>query len=78
MILSKKEIKEIIKYLNNSVLKPYLIHVEFEVMNILTQLEMDKLIRKIYAYKGFNFKYLIETTNKFLYRIRNLIKAMEF
>jgi len=70
------ELKEIKQYLKNSILKPYLIHVEFEILNILTTLKLDKIIQKIYTSKGFNWKYLIETTNQFLYRIKNLIKAL--
>jgi len=71
-----KELKVIAKYLENSILKPYLIHVEFEILNILTQLKLDVNIQKIYELKGFNWKYLVETTNQFLYRIKNLIKAL--
>lgn len=70
------ELKKLKKYLKDSILKPYLIHVEFEILNILTQLELDKTIQKIYELKGFNWKYLVDTTNQFLYRIKNLIKAL--
>ena len=74
--MNEKELREIANYLKYSILKPYLIHVEFEVLNILTQLELDKMIQKIYELKGFNWKYLIDIINKFLYRIRNLIKSL--
>jgi len=71
------ELRKFKQYLKDSILKPYLIHVEFEILNVLTQLKLDKIIEKIYTSKGFNFNYLIESTEKFLYRIKNLIKALE-
>ncbi len=70
--------KKIIKEINTSIFKPYLIHVEFEILNILTQLKLNDNIKKIYESKRFNYDYLIETTEKFLYRLRNLIKALQF
>ena len=70
--------KKIIKEINTSIFKPYLIHVEFEVLNILTQIELNKDIQKIYQEYGFNLEYLFETFNQFLYRIRNLIKSLNF
>ena len=70
--------KKIIKEINISIFKPYLIHVEFEVLNILTQIELSKDIQEIYEKCGFNLQFLFEIINQFLYRIRNLIKSLKF
>lgn len=65
------------EYVKNSILKPYLIHVEFEVMNILSNLEMDKMLKLIYQKAGFNLNLLINTTDDFLHRLRNLIVCFD-
>jgi len=56
-MLNEKDKKD----LEKSILKPYLIHVEFELINILDYFKKDGIIRSEYANKGFNIR-LFEST----------------
>ncbi|GAH85398.1 unnamed protein product [marine sediment metagenome] len=73
MINKKTEIK---KYKENSILKPYLIHIENEVMNILNLFETDKLLRELYKSHNYNIFTLINNTKQFLNRIRKVISIL--
>jgi len=73
----KSKYKELSKthidnYLKNSILKPYLYHIEFEVLNILTTIQTDKIIRNSYQQKGFDIKQLEITINTFLIKLKQL------
>ena len=59
-------------YLKKSVIKPFLYHVEFEILNILTTIQTDKIIRKIYQEKGYDIKQLEITINTFLIKLKQL------
>jgi len=70
------KMNELEKYKENSILKPYLIHIENEVMNILSMFENDKMLRELYKSYHYNVYSLVNSTNQFLNRIRNLIKVL--
>ena len=65
-------------YLNNSILKPYLIHVEFEVINILDKFKKDGIIRSNYAKKGFNIRMFESTTEAFILKLQQLQSIFNF
>ena len=64
-------------YLKQSVIKPYLYHIEFEILNILTVIQTDKIIRNAYQQKGFNIKQLEITINTFLIKLKQLERIFE-
>ena len=64
-------------YLKKSVIKPFLHHVEFEILNILTTIQTDKIIRNIYQQKGFDIKQLEITINTFLIKLKQLERVFE-
>ena len=66
------------EYLRKSVLKPYLIHVENEVLNILNRVKQDKIIRSAYSQIGFNIKHLEISINSFLIKLKQLERIFEF
>lgn len=73
MIEKRTKIK---KYKENSVLKPYLIHIENEVMNILNLFETDKILRELYKSHNYSIYTLVNDTKQFLHRIRKLITVL--
>jgi len=60
------------KYLKNSYLKSYLLHVEFEVLNILSTIKLNETIKKVYSNIGYDVKQLEITINNFLIKLRQL------
>jgi len=58
------------------IFKPYLVHVEFEVLNIMTQLKVNKQLREFLSQKGYNTNSLENIIGIFLSRIRQLIAIM--
>lgn len=66
-----------IYHLKNSILKPYLIHLEFEVMNVENQINRDSVIKKALLENEFSI-YRIETIIRefltMLKQIQNIFK----
>jgi len=71
-----ERLKKLKKYKENSILKPYLIHIEFEVENVLSLLENDKELRELYQNNHYNIYSLVNDTKQFIHRIQNLIKIL--
>jgi len=66
------------EYLNNSILKPYLIHVEFELDNILNYILKDNKLREIYTKKGFSLIALENSLRKCVKSINRLQSIFRF
>lgn len=62
----------------DGIFKPYLIHVEFEVLNILTQIKINKPLKEAITDKGYRLDTLENTIGLFLSRIRQLIAIMNY
>ena len=73
--ISKSDIK---KYLDNCIFKPYLIHIEFEVLNLLTTIQIDKILRKIINQKGISIITIEIHIKRFLEKIQQLINILKF
>ena len=73
--ISKSDIK---KYLDNCIFKPYLIHIEFEVLNLLTTIQIDKILRKIIHQKGISIITIEVHIKRFLEKIQQLIDILKF
>ena len=72
-ITSTKSVKQE-KYLDIgiSILAPYLIHMEFEMLNLLTQIQFNKILQQWLIVKDFNVKGFENTIEIFLSKIRQL------
>ena len=72
-ITSAKTIKQE-KYLDIGIgiLAPYLIHMEFEMLNLLTQIQFNKMLQQWLIVKDFNIKSFENTIEIFLSKIRQL------
>lgn len=81
--MSKKKYKEISKsdikkYLDNCIFKPYLIHIEFEVLNLLSTIQIDKILRLIIHQKGISIINIEIQIKRFLDKIQQLINILKF
>lgn len=64
------------KYIKQSILKPYLIHIEFELENIISRIEVDKQLQTIIHKKGYNSTYIKNQLYLGLLSIEKLIKVL--
>lgn len=64
-------------YKENSILAPYLIHIENEIMNLEMKVSTDKILRSILTIYGVSLGSLKNCIEVFLWNINKIINALK-
>lgn len=70
--------KELNEYLKKSILHPYLIHIENEILNIKFRLKNDLILREIITRKGYSIQSIDKTIDIFLETTETILNILKF